>query len=41
MSNQKESPYGFLQQHRTAFIVESILLIILGVISIALPFMQP
>lgn len=28
----------FLQQHRTAFIVESILLIILGVISIALPF---
>lgn len=29
---------NFLQQHRTALIVESILLIILGVIAIALPF---
>lgn len=28
----------FLQQHRTAFIIESILLIILGIIAIALPF---
>lgn len=29
---------NFLQQHRTAFIIESILLIILGAIAIALPF---
>lgn len=29
---------GFLQQHRTAFIIESILLILLGILAIALPF---
>ena len=31
----------FIQQHRVAFIIESILLILLGIIAIALPFFMP
>lgn len=38
MSIKKESTMDFLQQHRTAFIIESVLLIILGILAIALPF---
>lgn len=39
MGLNKECKMSTLQEHRTAFIVESILLVILGIIAIVLPFL--